>query len=394
MKQRRPEQTKEPVIAMLGSLPPLRALSSYCLEFSVAMANLTRVCFLSFQKIYPGFLYPGGMLQDDHTYPGVSHKRLRVRRFLTWYNPLTWLIEGFCTKADLLHAQWWSLPLFMVYAVICIGFRLRNKPVVFTVHNVLPHEKSRLFTFVSGLLFLLGDHFIVHSIKNKQQLIRQYRIPPRKITIIPHGPLDFHVSPKRTREEARKQMNIKPDEKVILLFGAIRPYKGIDTAIEAFARVRQTIPDSRLVIAGKLWEDWSPYDRQIKAMNLKAHIHTVLNYIPSEMVSLYFMAADLVLLPYHHFDSQSGVGAIAVSFRKPMIVTNIGGLPELVNDPRSIVPPKDDNALAQAIIRALAEPGRLKAMENDADAVAEKISWTAIAKKVLSVYTKLLDKPI
>lgn len=390
MKPNHNKQAEGPAIAMLGSLPPLRALSSYCLELSLAMADLTRVRFLSFRKIYPAFLYPGGTLQEDHTFPEIVHKRLYIRRFLTWYNPLTWLIEGFFTKADLLHAQWWSLPLFMIYACVCLGFRLRKKPIVFTVHNVLPHEKSRLFTLASGLLFQLGDHFLVHSPKNKHQLIRQYGISPKQITIIPHGPLDFHVPSNLSKQEARAKLNIQPEKKMILLFGAIRPYKGIDTAIAAFEKVLQEIPDARLVIAGKLWEDWSPYRNQIRNLHLEDHIDTFLNYIPAEMVSVFFKAADLVLLPYHHFDSQSGVGAIAVSFRKPMIVSNAGGLPELVNDPRGIVSPKDDEALAKTIISTLLDPDQLKAMENSANEVAEKISWPSIAKQILSVYKNLL----
>jgi len=384
------EKADGPTIAMLGSLPPLRALSSYCLELSLAMADLTHVSFLSFRKIYPAFLYPGGRLQEDHTFPEIVHKRLRIRRFLTWYNPLTWLIEGFFTKADLLHAQWWSLPLFMIYACVCLGFKLRKKPIVFTVHNVLPHEKSRLFTLASGLLFLLGDHFLVHSLKNKQQLIKQYGISRKQITIIPHGPLDFHVSSKLSRQEARSKLNIKPEERIILLFGAIRPYKGIETAITAFGKVLKKIPNVRLIIAGKLWEDWGPYRNQIRSLHLEEHVDTFLDYVPAEMVSVFFTAADLVLLPYHHFDSQSGVGTIAVSFRKPMIVSDAGGLPELVGDPRNIIPPKDDEALANAIINTFIDPDRLKSMEKTANTVAEKISWPSIAKKVLSVYKNIL----
>ena len=376
---------------MLGSLPPLRALSSYCLEFSRAMADLVRVRFLSFRKIYPGFLYPGGKLKDDYTFPECSHPQLSIRRFLTWYNPFTWFIEGFFTKADLLHAQWWSLPLFPVYACICIGFRLRRKPVVLTVHNVLPHESSRLFTVASGLLFRLGSHFLVHSKENKRQLIRQYDIAPCAITVIPHGPLDFHVSVKRTRSEARQQLNIKPQEKTILIFGAIRPYKGIQTAIAAFGKIQKTLPDTRLVIAGKRWEDWTPYEDQIKKLKLENRIDTYPGYIPSDLVSLYFQAADLVLLPYHHFDSQSGVGAIAVSFCKPMIVSNVGGLPGLVGNPGSVVPPKDETALANAVIRSLSDPNRLTIMAKETEGVAAAIAWPAIAKTVLSVYKNLVN---
>jgi len=376
-------------IAVLGSLPPLRALSSYCLEFSQAMAELAEIDFISFKKIYPAFLYPGGKLKEDPTFPSLNHHRLSVKRRLTWYNPATWLREGFFSKADLLHAQWWSLPLFPIYFFICIGFKLRGKPVVFTVHNVHPHEKSRLFGIFSSLLFKLGDHVIVHSEKNRLQMIQRYDIPEKRVTAIPHGPLDFHTLKKVSREKARQGMKIQPEEKVVLLFGAIRPYKGVDTAIIAFDLVRKEIPEARLLLAGKLWEKWSPYAEMIKNRNLEKYIQTTLHYIPSEMVSIFFSAADLVILPYHHFDSQSGVGSIAVSFRKPMIVTNTGGLPDLVENSRNIVPPKDPDALAREIVSSFKTPGRLKEMKTEAEVVAKKIAWPALAKKTLSVYKNL-----
>ncbi len=378
-------------IAVLGSLPPLRALSSYCLEFTRAMVELTEINFISFKKIYPAFLYPGGKLQEDPTFPSLNHHRLAVMRRLTWYNPATWLREGFFSKADLLHAQWWSLPLFPIYFLICIGFKLRGKPVVLTVHNVHSHEKSGLFDLLSGLLFKLSDHVIVHSETNRMQMIQHYAIPEERVTAIPHGPLDFHTLKNVSREKARQEMNMKPEEKVILLFGAIRPYKGIDTAISAFDQVRKEIPEARLVIAGKLWGKWTPYSEMIKNRKLEQYIHTTLQYIPSEMVSFFFNAADLVILPYHHFDSQSGVGSIAVSFRKPMIVTNTGGLPDLVENPRNIVPPNDPGALAREIIRSLNTPGRLNEMKAEAEVVAEKIAWPALAKKTLAVYKRILE---
>jgi len=371
-------------------MPPLRALSGYCLEFSQAMADLVKIDFLSFKKIYPAFLYPGGRPAEDTSFPLEKYERLVVKRHLTWYNPATWLREGFFSKADLLHAQWWSLPLFPVYWFICAGFKLRGKPVVLTVHNVLPHERERLFSVFSSLLFKLGDHFIVHSETNRIQMIRHYHIPEVKISTIPHGPLDFHTRTTGNRETARQELNIQPEEKVILLFGAIRPYKGIDTAICALDRVRKEIPEVRLLIAGNPWEKWTPYAEMIQNRNLEKHIDTYLHYIPSDMVAKFFIAADLVILPYHHFDSQSGVGSIAVSFRKPMIVTDTGGLPDLVTNPHHIVPPKDPDALAAEIIKSFKTAGRLEQMKAEAETVAKRIAWPELAKQTLSVYKKVL----
>ena len=377
-------------IVMLGSLPPIRALSSYCLELANTVANLGEVRFISFKRIYPAIVYPGRDHKNDHSFPALNHPHLSVKRRLTWYNPLTWIIEGFLTRGDLLHVQWWSLPLFLIYAVICSGFKLRRKPIIFTVHNALPHEKSVLYRTTSRLLFGLGDHFIVHTAPNRDQLIKFYHIPPEKVTRIPHGPLDFHVKADINRRKIREEMGFSSDVKVILIFGAIRAYKGIDTALRAFKAVLSDIPESRLFIVGKLWESWVPYQRLINELGISDRIKTCLEYIPSGDVWKYFETADLVLLPYHNFDSQSGVGATALSFRKPLIVTDVGGLPELVGDRRYVVPVKDSKAMAGTIISCLKRPDNLVEMSSKAGEVAKNMAWPSIGLQTWSLYEKVL----
>lgn len=386
-------RTEHPnTIAMLGSLPPIRALSSYCLELSRAVADLGEVQFISFKKIYPSLFYPGGDLKDDQTYPPLNHRNITVKRRLTWYNPLTWLQAGFSTHGDLLHAQWWSLPLSPIYLVVGLGFRLRRKPVVFTVHNVHSHEKSVGYDFITKLIFKLGAHFIVHSKANRDQLIQQFNVSADCVTQIPHGPLDFHLQKNMDRNMVRKEMGFSISDKVILIFGAIRPYKGIDTALKAFSELLSEVPEARLLIAGKLWESWKPYAELLEHLGITRQTKTYLEYIPSAEVWKFFAASDLVILPYHHFDSQSGAGAIAVSFRKPMIVADVGGLPELVADLQNVVPPKDATALARKIADCLQDPERLLQMSHGADAVATKMSWRNIAGKTWSVYEKVLGR--
>ena len=376
---------------MLGSFPPLRGLSSYCLGITAALVALVRVEFISFKKIYPRFLYPGGKLENDHTFPVPNTKGLRVRRRLTWYNPVTWIMEAMFSDAELLHAQWWSLPLVAVFSCICAIFKLRGKPVVFTIHNVLSHERSYFFKTASKLLFKLGDHFIVHTEKNRQQLITHYGIRSELISIIPHGILDFHVHTQISRSVVREELGIGPNKKVILLFGAIRPYKGVQTALEALSKVLPEVPDSVLLIAGKLWQSWEPYQLLIDRLNINKAVITIQDYVPSGDVCRYFEASDLVILPYDRFDSQSGVGSTAVAFRKPMIVSDVGGLPELVTDRRCIVPPKDPAALARAIIASFSNPDRLAKMTAGTEVVAKRLSWPAIAQKTITIYDELLN---
>ena len=151
------------------------------------------------------------------------------------------------------------------------------------------------------------------------------------------------------------------------------------------------MPEARLLIAGKLWENWDPYRRLMDELGLRDCIKTHLKYVPSGTVWRFFEASDLVILPYHHFDSQSGVGATAISFRKPMIVSDVGGLPELVGDRRYVVPVKDPAALARTIIYCLDDPSRLAEMASAAGTVAQQMAWPYVAMKTWSVYDKVLD---
>lgn len=380
-------------IAILGTLPPLRGISSYCLELALAMADTAPIEFISFKKLYPAFAYPGGGLNEDKSFPGLEHPNLNIYRHLTWYNPISWMKAGLFNTAELLHAQWWSLPLFPIYLVVCGAFKVRGKPVVFTVHNARPHEKSILYQKISRLLFKLGTHFIVHTAINKQQLVADYGIHPDDVSLIPHGTLDFHVKQKTSRETIRSAMGFNPSSKVILLFGAIRPYKGVDTALRTLAMVLKKLPASRLLIVGKLWESWGPYSRLIESLNIRHAVSIHPEYVPSSEVYKFFTAADIVILPYHRFDSQSGVGACAVSFRKPLIVTRVGGLPDLVADPRYVVPPKDPTALAKALVECLSKPGRLDDMAAGADDIARNLTWPSIIAKTMAVYGKALGAP-
>jgi glycosyltransferase involved in cell wall biosynthesis len=378
--------TQPSVVAILGSFPPLRALSNYCLALTRALTTDRQIVFLSFKAIYPSFLYPGRKLKEDNTFELFESHKLKVFRRLTWYNPLTWIKAALTTPAGLLHAQWWSLPLGPIYITIMLGFRLRRLPVVITIHNVRPHERSYLFKMLSGFLYRLGDHFIVHTAQNRRQLLNDYHLDPANVSVIPHGPLGQAISSPLSVAEARKALNLPTDKKLMLLFGAIRPYKGIDTAIKALAALKHSHRDLHMLIAGKRWIDWQPFNQLIKNHGLSDRITTHLRYIPTGDIHLYFQAADLVLLPYHHFDSQSGIGLTAIAYHKPLIVSRTGGLPELVTDKRWVVAPESPADLAEAIAACIHSPPKLQAMRQDAITVAQTFSWETIAAATQNVY--------
>lgn len=383
-------------IALLGSYPPIRGISPYCSELSESLSyELKRIVFLSFKKIYPSFLYPDGANQTDKSAKTIARHNIEVRRKISWYNPISWFSEANKNNFDLLHAQWWSIPLFPIYFTILSIIKLKKIPIVLTVHNALPHEPSIVYEILTSMLFKLSDHFIVHTKINKDQLSRRFNITAKAITIIPHGPIGAYADSDAESTDVailKKKHNISEKSPLILVFGAIREYKGIDIAIKSLKKLNEKAVNCHLLIAGKAWIPTDPYRKMAKDLNIEDKISFHTDYIPESEVKQFFDSADLILLPYKHFDAQSGVASVVASFGKPMIVSDTGGLSDWVSDKRWAVTPGDIEALAEAIENCINNPDVLSEMAADSKKLAKLYSWKSIAKKTNDLYTKLLDK--
>lgn len=373
---------------MLGTLPPQKALSPYCLGLATALdAAGVRLSFYSFSRLYPAWLHPSKETLEDHTFKKIDAQNLTVSTLLTWYNPFSWINAGMTLKSDIFHAQWWSLPtLPALISMICLA-KLKKIPVIVTVHNVMPHETFVFFDWASRLIFRSSDHLIVHTEHNKNTLIHQYQIHANRISVIPHGPLTVFKTGTRNFRQHRQ---ISENEKIVLFFGSIRRYKGLDILIHALSKVKKILP-ARLVIAGSLWEPWDRYENLIRQLGLTDDVIKLIGYVPADQVGSLFSAADLVVLPYTHFASQSGVGAAAIAFHVPMIVTDTGGLPDLVSDPECVVPCSDSNLLAEKIVNVLSNEDLKKKLKNDARKIEKMMSWERIADQTLSLYYQVLD---
>jgi glycosyltransferase involved in cell wall biosynthesis len=227
---------------------------------------------------------------------------------------------------------------------------------------------------------------VVHSESNCRQALREMKLPENKLCMIRPGALSFFNDGPADRAAARRALDLPTEGPVILCFGSIRPYKGIDVLLRAFAQVLPEIPSAALLIAGRPWDDWKPRQKLIDELRIGAGVRTHLKYIPADEVKRYFHAADLCVLPYTHFDGQSAAGLAAMAFSKPMIVTDVGGLPELVSDPRSVVPASDADALAARIAECLKDPERLARMRDDAAKLAQTFSWDRIAEESVALY--------
>ncbi|HLC92864.1 MAG TPA: glycosyltransferase family 4 protein [archaeon] len=377
-------------ITMLGPFPPTSGgISDYCFELASSLAKKTGVEFLTFKEIYPEFLYPGGAAKEN-TLDLARHlpEGLSVKPVLSWYNPVGWLKAGLESKGDVFHFQWWTFYLFFPIFAIALISKFRGKKIVCTIHNVLGHESGLIDRFFSSLIFLLPDKFIVHSGQNKAQLQKNFNINESRISVIPMGVFGLYHGKGISKSGARKKLGIPPKAKVVLFFGIIRKYKGLEDLVEAFKISRKTVGNLFLLVAGKPWE--SEYERSLpKNLGGIENKKLVLEHIPSSQIKFYFSAADLVVLPYREFSAQSAVGSTALSFSKPILASDAGGLPELVLNKGMIFKAGNITEIASKLNQIFLTKGLLQGMALDSKKLGQKYSWKGICERTIGLYNGL-----
>lgn len=379
-------------ITIVGPLPPTKGgITDYCLEQSNALAEHSKVNFISFKSIYPGFLYPEGSTVEKNLYFKPLHENVRVSQLLSWWNPVSWLHAGLAAKGEIFHFQWWTYFLFPVFFTSALVAKLRGKKIICTAHNVVGHESNPIDVLLSLIIFVLSDKIIVHSEKNKEQLHAILGVPPEKSVVIPMGVSDFYRENKKTsssQRDARAALGVPQKAKVIMFFGNIRRYKGVEDLIEAFKVAKKKVPELFLIIAGKPWEK-----------ELHSYIKDALNGIPDKKLSLfyieslyakdYFLASDLVVLPYKEFTAQSAVGVQGISFGKPLLVSDVGSLPTLVLNKEFVFRNGNVKELAGKIMTAFTRRGLLESLSRDSLTLKETFSWKSIASKTMDFYSGL-----
>lgn len=264
--------------------------------------------------------------------------------------------------------------------------RMLGMRVVFTAHDAQPLNGQRPSVF-DRLRFNAADTVVVHSLTDVRYL-SSLGIEGTKITQIPHGNYIQYCTPIIDAQQARILIGVPSDARIVLFFGTIDHYKGLDLLIQAFARISRSIPKAFLVIAGSPVDDFARYQGDIEALKVPERVLTHLRYIPFDEISRYFCASDVVALPYRQI-SQSGVLQLAYGFARPVVVTDVGGLPEAVAaDGTGFVVPRGDVArLAAAISELLEDPQRASKMGMQGRAVAEiKYSWVTVASLLAQVY--------
>jgi Glycosyltransferase len=304
------------------------------------------------------------------------------------------------TRSDIFHIQWENSIALFDRTLLNLYYKLLGKKLVFTAHNVYREARDNTATplrwFSLKVMYHLVDRIIVHTPKMKKELCSLFHVSPEKVIIIPHG-INNRVQKKGiTQEEARQKLGIVPTAHVVLFFGQIDEYKGIETLIDAAALLVQKDPSIILIVAGKS-KRLSDYILKLKTQVGKGlpekNVMLRLQFIPDNEVETYFSAADCVVLPYKRI-FQSGVLFLAYRFGVPVIATDVGSFSEDVIDGVTgfICKPNDAEDMALQL-REYFDSTLFHQREETRASIIElaekKYSWTNIGRQTYEVYMDL-----
>jgi glycosyltransferase involved in cell wall biosynthesis len=377
-------------VVIIGPAYPLRGgLASYnerlCRAFN-QQGHQSSIFTFSLQ--YPAFLFPGTTQYSTEAAPADIHIKVCINSI----NPFNWVKVGLTLKKlqpDVIVVRYW-LP----FMGPCLGTLLRiaksNKHtrVVCIADNIIPHEKRPGDKWFTRYFVKAVDAFITMSEKVLADL--PLFVTNKAARFVPH-PLYDNFGTAVSKAEARQHLSLPQNEKILLFFGFIRKYKGLDMLLQTMALLKQ---DSRfasashvkLLVAGEFYEDKKPYDELIGNLGIAEQLILRTDFIPDSEVKNYLCAADVVVQPYRNA-TQSGVTPLAYHFEKPMIVTNVGGLPALVPHGKAgLVAEPNPAAIATAIVDyfKMGEAHFVPGLQQE----KQKYSWSRMTEAIFELAKK------
>lgn len=361
-------------VCLVGPAYPYRGgIAHFTSLLSAEFSKDHDVLVVNFKRLYPSFLFPGKTQFDESGDP-LTADSVRVIDSLdpTSYWRAARRIAGF--DPDLVVFQWWHPFFAPAYASASfLSARMKRgieSKLIFLCHNVMPHESSPVDRVLTRLAFGRISKYLVQSREDGARLARLRETADIRVNPLPS--YGFFNRGTYTRERAREELGLS--RPMVLFFGYVRPYKGLGVLIDAFARTRERL-DAVLYIVGEFYEGRERYLERIEQLGIGDRVTVIDRYVPNEEVEKYFAACDVVVLPYLSA-TQSAVVQIAYGFHKPVVVTAVGGLPDVVDDGETgyVVPPNDPEAVAGAIVKFF-ESGASERMERGIVSASERFSW-------------------
>ena len=365
-------------IALISPLPPYRGgISTFSHLLSCHLVSQDKILGINFRRLYPQFLFPGkSQLQKGK----IDRSPMNVETILDSMNPASWdravrRIRRF--RPDVCLFSYW-MPFFIPVFLRLLRRLKDDSRTAILCHNVEEHESLPGMRRLKRRFFQATDQLIVLSSESLRQLERLSVTTP--VELLFH-PLPTHYGHELSQQAAKTELGVTADVPVILYFGLVRPYKGLPYLLEAVQRIRDEGRPFHLRVAGEFYQGFESAETFVARHNLSTHVTLENRFVPDHEVSRYFSAADVVALPYLSA-TQSGVVPIAYQFNRPVIVTEVGGLPEVVQPGKTgfLVPPKDSNGLADVLLQNL--PDGFRTMRDQVAKVKEHYSWESFTDRL------------
>ncbi|MBK6545625.1 MAG: glycosyltransferase [Saprospiraceae bacterium] len=371
-----------PNVIIMGPAYPLRGgIASFNERLARAFQQEGwNVEIYTFSLQYPTILFPGTSQFSNELKP----TDLKINVCINSVNPFNWIRIGLKLKQsspDLIIVRYW-IPFMGPCLGTILKFvkKINTCKIICIADNVVPHEKRIGDAFFTRYFINKPDAFITMSAKVDLDL---KKFLPNSKSIITDHPLFDNFGKSIPKDVARNILNLPKDEKIIMFFGFIRKYKGLDLLIEAFNYAILKTQNIKLLIAGEFYDESKPYLDLIDKFGIQDKIYLHTHYIPDSEIKNYFSAADLIVQPYRHA-TQSGVTPLAYYFDKPMVVTDVGGLASLV--PHKIAglvcqPTSED--LANTIVQFFNMDETI--FQNGIQVMKKKLSWATLITHIKSL---------
>lgn len=368
-------------IVIIGTAYPYRggiaSFNERMAEELIAMGH--DVVIYTFTLQYPSFLFPGKTQYSSDPKPG----NLKIIPLINSVNPFNWIKAGLKIKkenADIIISKFWIPFMGPALGTVIRIAKNKNTRAISVIDNIIPHEKRPGDKLLSQYYVGANDEFIVMSSSVEKDMKHFTNTKPVKL--IPH-PIYDNYGEILDKSVARKHLDIDPDKKYVMFFGFIRDYKGLDLLLEAMNNEEIKKLGIKCIVAGEYYGNKEKYEKMIRELNIEDRLVLKTDFIPNEEVKYYFSAADLIVQPYKSA-TQSGISQLAYHFEKPMVVTNVGGLPEIVDNGKSgyVVNPGPED-IANAIVDFF-KTGNDNIFSEKVKEKKKEFSWYNFVNKMIS----------
>jgi len=343
-------ETKKKIV-LIGPAYPYRGGNALFVAHTYeALKDHFDIKIFNYKLLYPSILFPGTTQYDKSA---LQVKRVPNKRLVNSINPLNWFAVAGRLKrgnADLVIFDWWHPFFGFCHGVISFLIRKKYKnKILFITENVVSHEDNFIDRFLTRFGLRNASKFLTLSgivEKDVQQYAKGKKIYRSELPVYDcyqqHKELDL--------QKTKEGLGFNKDSIVLLFFGYVRKYKGLDILIEAFPRILSEIPEARLLIVGEFYDKPDTYLDQIKKLGIEDKVKVVNEFVPNEEVAKYYEVSDVVILPYRSA-TQSGILNVAYGFNKPVIVTDVGGLAEFVDEGKTgfVIEPDSPNAIVEGV---------------------------------------------